>query len=117
MATCTNLDAFTLHEPKVKFVLDQIPQDSKVCILSVVGAFRTGKSFLLDMFLRYLRHYDEHPDGACAACSHTRSGARLLTFSILPSYFTGSPPPPPLHPHTMARTHFYISLFFRRQLS
>lgn len=28
----------------------------KVAIFSVVGAFRTGKSFVLDLFLRYLRH-------------------------------------------------------------
>lgn len=34
----------------------QIPEDMKVAIFSVVGAFRTGKSFVLDLFLRYLRH-------------------------------------------------------------
>ena len=28
----------------------------KVSIVSVVGAFRTGKSFVLDLFLRYLRY-------------------------------------------------------------
>jgi len=56
-------DGFTLHEQKIAFVLKQIPADMKVSIVSVVGAFRTGKSFLLDMFLRYLRYYDEHPDG------------------------------------------------------
>jgi len=28
----------------------------KVSIISVVGAFRTGKSFVLDLFLRYLRY-------------------------------------------------------------
>lgn len=34
----------------------QVPEDMKVAIVSVVGAFRTGKSFVLDLFLRYLRH-------------------------------------------------------------
>jgi hypothetical protein len=34
-----------------------------VATISVVGAFRTGKSFLLDLFLRYLRYAEAHPDG------------------------------------------------------
>mmetsp|Transcript_66978 Transcript_66978/g.195812 ORF Transcript_66978/g.195812 Transcript_66978/m.195812 type:complete len:572 (-) Transcript_66978:191-1906(-) len=35
----------------------------KVAIVSVMGAFRTGKSFLLDLFLRFLR-YGEDNNGA-----------------------------------------------------
>ena len=57
-------DGFTLHDRKVTHVLGQVDPRLKVCLISVVGAFRTGKSFLLDMLLRYLRYYDEHPDGA-----------------------------------------------------
>ena len=52
----TELDqyAFTFHEETLQSILEQIPTDLKVCVVSVVGAFRTGKSFLLSWFLRYL---------------------------------------------------------------
>lgn len=70
-----NGDAFTLHGKKVKQILKQIPANRKVCVISVVGAFRVGKSFLLDMFLRYLTYYEENPTGAffLSCCTAHRS--------------------------------------------
>ncbi len=48
-------EAFKLDELALKSILEKIPDELKVSIVSVVGAFRTGKSFLLDLFLRYLK--------------------------------------------------------------
>jgi hypothetical protein len=54
-------DYFVLREENLASIIAKIPSDAKVSIVSVVGAFRTGKSFLLNFFLRYLRshHADE----------------------------------------------------------
>eukprot|EP00986_Skeletonema_menzelii_P007717 scaffold3052_cov151-Skeletonema_menzelii.AAC.3 len=46
--------AFTFHEEELNSILAKVPAGWKVCVISVVGAFRTGKSFLLSWFLRYL---------------------------------------------------------------
>lgn len=44
-------------------ILAKLPSpDLKVSIISIVGAFRTGKSFMLNIFLRYLRHVAKHQD-------------------------------------------------------
>jgi atlastin len=48
-------DYFVLREENLASIISKIPSDCKVSIVSVVGAFRTGKSFLLNFFLRYLR--------------------------------------------------------------
>ncbi|XP_038073230.1 atlastin-2-like [Patiria miniata] len=46
---------FELNEDLLaQILLDQRIRDKKVCVLSVAGAFRKGKSFLLDFLLRYL---------------------------------------------------------------
>lgn len=46
--------AFHFDRAQLASILDQIPANYKIAIVSVVGAFRTGKSFLLSWFLRYL---------------------------------------------------------------
>ena len=48
--------SFSLNEGLLEEVLisDERIRDKKVVVISVAGAFRKGKSFLLDFFLRYL---------------------------------------------------------------
>lgn len=48
--------SFSLNEDLLEEVLisDERVRDKKVVVISVAGAFRKGKSFLLDFFLRYL---------------------------------------------------------------
>lgn len=44
------LDVASLEQ----ILLSEEVRDKKVVVLSVAGAFRKGKSFLLDFFIRYL---------------------------------------------------------------
>ena len=50
-----NANKFSLNESALRGILSKVPKDMLVSVISVVGAFRTGKSFLLTLFLRYLR--------------------------------------------------------------
>eukprot|EP00501_MAST-03F_sp_TOSAG23-6_P001537 GSMAST32.ASY1.ANO1.1600.1 assembled CDS len=45
-----------LHEEALKTILGRIPEETPVSVISVVGAFRMGKSFMLDLMLRYLKN-------------------------------------------------------------
>jgi atlastin len=58
IGTETNQYAFTFHEDALDLIMKQVPSGSKVSVVSVVGAFRTGKSFLLSWFLKYLNHHE-----------------------------------------------------------
>ncbi len=49
-------NSFNLIEDNLEEIVSKVPKDIKVSVIAVVGAFRTGKSFLLNFFLRYLRH-------------------------------------------------------------
>jgi atlastin len=59
----------------------------------VVGAFRTGKSFLLDLFLHYLRWCEEHPEDDNGDASWLTSSTILEgnIHSSAPSYSLISP--------------------------
>jgi atlastin len=58
IGTETDQYAFTFHEDALASIMEKVPSEHKVCVVSVVGAFRTGKSFLLSWFLRYLNHIE-----------------------------------------------------------
>lgn len=61
---------FRLNEEALAAVLARVPPESKVAVVAVAGAFRTGKSFLLDLFLRYLRAGTEVTATVRASTSH-----------------------------------------------
>lgn len=48
--------SFQLEEDNLDLILRKIPDGMKVSVVSVVGNFRTGKSFLLTFMLRFLRN-------------------------------------------------------------
>eukprot|EP00994_Dinema_validum_P002673 NODE_1598_length_901_cov_94.876761_g1247_i0.p1 GENE.NODE_1598_length_901_cov_94.876761_g1247_i0~~NODE_1598_length_901_cov_94.876761_g1247_i0.p1 ORF type:complete len:202 (-),score=24.20 NODE_1598_length_901_cov_94.876761_g1247_i0:244-849(-) len=54
-------DSFEMADTELQRILAKVPEDMPISVVCVVGAFRTGKSFLLDLFLRFLRHTGEHP--------------------------------------------------------
>ena len=55
IVVATETHTFKLAEKALEdILLDESVRDKKVAVVSVAGAFRKGKSFLLDFFLRYL---------------------------------------------------------------
>eukprot|EP01051_Picozoa_sp_SAG22_P022765 SAG22_NODE_5588_length_988_cov_3.145107_1_plen_229_part_01 len=56
--------SIVLHEELLQPILDKVPPTMKISVVAVAGAFRTGKSFLLGLFLRYLEAGAEGADGA-----------------------------------------------------
>lgn len=57
VGTAEDAYAFTFHEKEFLEILSRVPPGWKVSVVSVVGAFRTGKSFLLSWFLKYLHYH------------------------------------------------------------
>lgn len=54
LAGSTN-GSFEYNDAVLKEILqNSLVKDRKIAIISITGAFRRGKSFLLDYFLRYL---------------------------------------------------------------
>ena len=55
VVVATDGHSFDLDEEALtEILLDERVRDKNVVVVSVAGAFRKGKSFLLDFFLRYL---------------------------------------------------------------
>eukprot|EP00535_Pseudo-nitzschia_heimii_P009152 CAMPEP_0197173506 /NCGR_PEP_ID=MMETSP1423-20130617/410_1 /TAXON_ID=476441 /ORGANISM="Pseudo-nitzschia heimii, Strain UNC1101" /LENGTH=592 /DNA_ID=CAMNT_0042622331 /DNA_START=90 /DNA_END=1868 /DNA_ORIENTATION=+ len=59
IGTEENKFAFEFHEDQLNSIMRKIPPGWKVAVVSVVGAFRTGKSFLLTWFMAYLKQLKE----------------------------------------------------------
>ncbi|KAH8092351.1 guanylate-binding protein [Aureococcus anophagefferens] len=70
--------AFTLNEAHLDEVTGKVPKGTRVAVVSVVGAFRTGKSFLLTLILRYLRHAARVGDGDVTDAWLTEEGNKIV---------------------------------------
>ncbi|KAK8794726.1 hypothetical protein WA158_001707 [Blastocystis sp. Blastoise] len=55
-------DSFSLNSVLLESILSRVDGNIPIAVLSVVGAFRSGKSLLLDFFLRFLRYYELNPE-------------------------------------------------------
>merc|ERR1719414_503797 len=82
--------SFKLNEEALNKILsNEKVKDLPVCVVSVAGAFRRGKSFLLDFFLRYLSRDeddwmgDASDDNGPLEGFHWRGGSERDTTGIL----------------------------------
>merc|ERR1712136_199514 len=82
--------SFKLNEEAlIKILSNEKVKDLPVCVVSVAGAFRRGKSFLLDFFLRYLSRDednwmgDDSDDNTPLEGFHWRGGSERDTTGIL----------------------------------
>jgi atlastin len=81
---------FKLNEENLLSILNHPKaRMRKVCVVSVAGAFRKGKSFLLDFFLRYLNRGNNRGDDWIGADDepltgfHWKGGSERDTTGIL----------------------------------
>jgi atlastin len=44
------------HENNFETIIKQVPKNIPISIISIIGAFRTGKSFILNILLKYLEY-------------------------------------------------------------
>jgi atlastin len=93
-----------LNQENLDEIFSKIPRGAEVSILSVVGGFRSGKSFILNLILRYLRSKrvdelgeewmteegDKISEGNCNAANSTR-GAESSPGSDTPTSSADAP--------------------------
>src|SRR6218665_2293229 len=68
-------DRFVIKEEELgKILLDPRIKESHVIVVSIAGAYRTGKSFILNFFLRYLQSKVSVPCQSSQWRSYARRG-------------------------------------------
>ena len=85
---------FELHEDLLEKTLAAVPTGMKVSVVSVVGAFRTGKSFFLDLCLRYFPfflkpdplHTRTHTHTHTHACSDAQDFSDMKKQPRMPTF-------------------------------
>jgi atlastin len=82
----TKENEFELNEGNLQTIFSKA-LDKKVCVVSVAGASRKGKSFLSNFFLRYLSHNNRNDwigdDNESLTGFHWRGGTEPDTTGII----------------------------------